>query len=46
MADIVNLLDVYTFEEILAFNDLTIEELLEQLVEMKYIKLPEVEPLE
>ncbi len=38
MADIVNLLDVYTFEEILAFNDLTIEELLEQLVEMKYIK--------
>lgn len=46
MVNIVNLLDVYSFEEILAYNDLTIEELLEMLVELKYIKVPDVEPLE
>jgi hypothetical protein len=46
MVDIVKFLEVYTLEEILAYNDLTVEELLEMLIESGYIKLPEVEPLE
>ncbi len=41
-----NLLEVYTLEEILEYNDITVEELLEMLLETGYIKLPEVEPLE
>lgn len=46
MVDIVKFLEVYTLDEILAYNDLTVEELLEMLIESGYIKLPEVEPLE
>jgi hypothetical protein len=46
MVDIVKFLEVYSLEEILAYNDLTVEELLEMLIESGYIKLPEVEPLE
>ena len=46
MVNILHLLEVYTLEEILAYNDLTVEELLEMLLEIGYIKLPEVEPLE
>lgn len=46
MVDIVKFLEVYSLEEILAYNDLTVEELLEMLIESGYIKLPVVEPLE
>ncbi len=46
MANIEYLLQVYTLEEILEYNDITVEELLEWLVKVEYIKLPEVEPLE
>lgn len=46
MVNIVNLLEVYSLEEILEYNDITVEELLEMLLEIGYIKIPEVEPLE
>lgn len=46
MINIPNLLDVYTLEEILEYNDLTPEEVIELLYRAGYIKLPEVEPLE
>jgi hypothetical protein len=38
-------LDIYTLEEILDYNDVTVSELLVMLVQDGTIKLPEVEPL-
>ena len=39
-------LDLYTLEEILEFNDVTPEEALEHLVHSRLIKLPEPQELE
>lgn len=46
MVNILHILEVYSLEEILEYNDITVEELLEMLLEIGYIKIPEVEPLE
>ncbi len=40
------LLEVYTLEELLELNDKTEEECLEFLVEEKFIKLPNIKPLD
>lgn len=40
------ILETYTISEILELNDKTDEECLEYLVDMKYIHLPEITPLE
>lgn len=40
------ILEVYDLSEIIEYNDLTQEEVLEYLVEHKILKLPEVQPLE
>lgn len=39
-------LETYSLEEILEFNDLTTEDCLEFLVEEGYLELPEIKPLE
>jgi len=46
LTDYAAVLDVYTLEELLEHNDITTEECLEYLVETRFVKLPEVEPLE
>lgn len=40
------ILDTYSLEEILEFNDLTTEDLLEYLVEEDVIKLQDIKPLD
>ena len=40
------LLETYTLNEILEFNDLTEEDILEFLHEEGYVNLPEIKPLE
>ena len=40
------ILEVYDLSEIIEYNDLTQEEVLEYLVEQSILKLPEVQPLE
>jgi len=41
-----NVLDTYSFEEILELNDLTEEDALEFLVEEGYVHLPEILPVD
>lgn len=40
------ILEVYDLSEIIEYNDLTQEEVLEYLVENKILTLPEIKPLE
>jgi hypothetical protein len=40
-----DLLETYSIEEILEYNDLTTEDCLEFLVEEGFVELPEVKPL-
>jgi len=44
--NLTTLLDVYTLEEILELNDKTPEDCLEFLVEEKFVKLPNIKPLD
>lgn len=46
MTNYTAILDVYSIEDLLELNDITPEECIEYLLTLKYIKLPEVEPLE
>jgi len=39
-------LEVYTIEEVLELNDLTVEDCLIYLVEAGYLSLPEIKPLD
>ena len=39
-------LEVYSLEEILEYNDITEEELLMFLLDERFLKLPDVEPLD
>ena len=43
--DIENLLDVYTFEDILDLNDLTEADVLLFLVDQGFVNLPKIKPL-
>lgn len=45
MPRLIDILDVYTLEEILELNDLTTEDCLEFLLEEGYLKLPPIKPL-
>jgi len=40
------ILEVYSLEELLELNDKTEEECLEYLVDTRYIKLPNIKPLD
>jgi hypothetical protein len=40
-----HILDIYSLEDILEYNDITTEEALEYLVNQEFIKLPEIQPL-
>lgn len=46
MTDYSTILTTYTISEILELNDLTDEDALKFLVEEKFVKLPEILPLE
>jgi hypothetical protein len=44
ISDIERILQTYTLEEILELNDLTEDDVLEYLVETKFVTLPDPEP--
>lgn len=46
MTDFTALLDCYTIEEILEYNDLTLEDCIAFLVAEKFVSLPDVLPLD
>ena len=46
MNDYATILNTYSLEEILEYNDLTPEDCLEFLVEEEYLELPEIKPLD
>lgn len=40
------ILDVYSLEQLLEFNDLTLEEALQFMLDAEFLKLPDIKPLE
>ena len=46
ISTIEGILDVYTLEEILEFNDLSLQDALLFLVEEEFLELPDIRPLE